>query len=118
MNQKYEEPTSISKEETLKILNGSESTERKVNAIVGAINYLDDPVWLQELWLIHYTRANLTSLQKNLKSFFLPLLHIERLFMLYIVYFHNFKEFLDFFIRKRRARISYALENLVLLLLG
>jgi len=51
MSQKYEEPYFSSKQETVRILNGSSAIEQKVNAIVGAINHLNDPVWLQELCL-------------------------------------------------------------------
>ena len=48
---KYQEPIGISKEETIDILNGNSSVEQKVDALVGAVNTIQDPAWLQELCL-------------------------------------------------------------------
>lgn len=51
MSHQYERPEVLSKEEIVGILNSYSTPEEKVNAIVGAVNSIQDQEWLQELCL-------------------------------------------------------------------
>ncbi len=51
MSNQYEKPGVLSKEETLSILNGNNTVEQKVHALVGSVNAIEDHAWLQELCL-------------------------------------------------------------------